>query len=77
MPESFDDKKDVSKHILPVSSNLLGLCLMMISILKLFKMDRIVDLILGKLIGISVVLFLIASILSYASMRAMIAFEVL
>lgn len=70
MPKDFDDKRDVSKHILPASSNLLGLCFIMISVLKLFKMEKGINLILDKLIGISIVLFLIASMLSYVSMRA-------
>lgn len=70
MPESTDDRKNVSKHILPTSSNLLGLCFVLINFLKFWEMDKKIDLILDSLVGIAIVLFLFSSILSYLSMRS-------
>ncbi len=70
MPEGYDERKNVSKHILPTSANLLGLCFILINFLKLWKMDKKLDMIIDKFVGVSIVVFLIASVLSYMSMRA-------
>ncbi|MBI1810402.1 MAG: hypothetical protein HY035_09475 [Nitrospirae bacterium] len=70
MPEISDDRKNVSKHILPTASNLLGLCFVLISFLKLWKLDSKVYIIIDKFVGISIILFLVASVFSYMSMRA-------
>ncbi|MCL4490861.1 MAG: hypothetical protein M1510_03005 [Nitrospirae bacterium] len=69
MPESSNDRKNVSKHILPASSNLLGLCFILINFIKLWKMNKKVDMVIDKFVGMSIVLFLIASVLSYMAMR--------
>ncbi len=69
MAAANNDKKNVSKHILPASANLLGLCFLILNIKKLWKVngfDRFID----KMDGATVVIFLVASVLSYASMRA-------
>ncbi|MBI5378839.1 MAG: hypothetical protein HZA23_01610 [Nitrospirae bacterium] len=70
MPESSNERENVSKHILPTAANLLGLCFILISFLKLWKLDGKVYLIIDKLVGLSIVLFLVSSLLSYMSMRA-------
>lgn len=70
MPESFDERKNLSKHILPTSSNMLGLCFILINFLKLWEMDKKINLILDTLAGIAITLFLFSSIFSYMSMRA-------
>lgn len=70
MPESFNERKNVSKHILPTSSNLLGLCFILINFLKFWKIDKKIDLVLDRFVGIAITLFLVASIFSYMSMRA-------
>ncbi|GLI53859.1 hypothetical protein [Thermodesulfovibrio yellowstonii] len=70
MSESNNDFKNVSKHILPTSSNLLGLCFILISFIKLWKMDKKIDFILDIFVGIAITLFLSSSIFSYMSMRA-------
>lgn len=70
MPESYDERKNVSKHILPTSSNLLGLCFILINFLQLWKIDKKINLILDDLVGIAITLFLFSSIFSYMSMRA-------
>ncbi|MBS1112707.1 MAG: hypothetical protein H6Q92_469 [Nitrospirae bacterium] len=63
-----DNKKNISRHILPTSSNLLGLCFVILTFIKLSKIDNesIIDEIMGSLI----ILFLISSVISYISMRA-------
>ncbi len=68
MSESNTDRKNVSKHILPVSANLLGICFLILTLKKLWKVDsvgRVVD----KLDVVTILIFLVASFLSYASMR--------
>lgn len=70
MPESSDERKNVSKHILPTSSNLLGLCFILINFVKFWKIDKKIDLVLDRFVGIAIILFLFSSIFSYMSMRA-------
>lgn len=70
MPENYDERKNVSKHILPTSSNLLGLCFILINFLKFWKIDKKIDLVLDRFVGIAITLFLFSSIFSYMSMRA-------
>jgi len=62
--------KDKSRHILRMSSNLLGICFVILNFFKLWKVGRIETIIVDKLIGITMVFFLIASILSYFSTRS-------
>ncbi|MDD5434387.1 MAG: hypothetical protein PH343_03055, partial [Nitrospira sp.] len=62
--------ENISKHILPVSANLLGLCFILINFLQYWKMSKSVDMVLDNLVGVAVVLFLISSVLSYMAMRA-------
>lgn len=52
MPENYDERKNVSKHILPTSSNLLGLCFILINFLKFWKIDKKIDLVLDRFVGI-------------------------
>ncbi len=69
MHDESNDRKNISKHILPVSSNLLGLCFLILTFKKIMKVnafDRFVD----KLDGVTILIFLAASLFSYASMRA-------
>jgi hypothetical protein len=62
-----ENKKNISRHILPTSSNLLGLCFVILTFIKLSKIENesIIDEIMGSLI----ILFLISSVISYFSMR--------
>lgn len=69
MPAGNTDKKNVSKHILPASSNLLGLCFLILTLKKLWKANGVGQFI-DKLDGVAILIFLTASFLSYASMRA-------
>jgi hypothetical protein len=67
MSESEHQRKAVSHHILPTSSNLLGLCFVILSFIKVTNMDGAI--ILDELVAVAIFLFLVASILSYVSMR--------
>jgi uncharacterized membrane protein len=67
MSDERDGKKFISHHILPTSSNLLGLCFVLLSFMKVTKtgLETVID----ELVAVAVVLFLAASIFSYASIR--------
>jgi hypothetical protein len=66
------NRKDIAKHILPTSSNLLALCFILLSFIRLSKRlsnvyeKSIVD---GSL-AVVITIFLFSSILSYVSMRS-------
>jgi hypothetical protein len=63
-----NNKKNISKHILPTSSNLLGLCFVILSFIKVMKIGN--ETLIDELVAIAIMLFLIASFFSYASMRS-------
>jgi uncharacterized membrane protein len=67
MSDERNGKKFISHHILPTSSNLLGLCFVLLSFMKVTKtgLETAID----ELVAVAVVLFLAASICSYASIR--------
>jgi hypothetical protein len=63
-----ENKKNISRHILPTSSNLLGLCFVILTFIKLSKVAN--ETIIDETIGVIIFSFLVSSILSYTSMRA-------
>jgi hypothetical protein len=63
-----NNKKNISKHILPTSSNLLGLCFVILSFIKVMKFGN--ETLVDELIAMAIVLFFISSFFSYASMRS-------
>jgi hypothetical protein len=63
-----DNKKNISKHILPTSSNLLGLCFVILSFIKIMKFGN--ETLIDELVAMAIVLFFISSFFSYASMRS-------
>ncbi|OGW55003.1 MAG: hypothetical protein A2Y81_12805 [Nitrospirae bacterium RBG_13_43_8] len=68
MSEAGDNRKNISRHILPTSSNLLGLCFVILSFVRIAKFAA--ETFLDELLSIAIVIFLISSVFSYASMRA-------
>ena len=62
-----ENKKNISRHILPTSSNLLGLCFVILTFIKLSKIAN--ETIIDESIGTLIILFLSSSVLSYISMR--------
>ena len=69
MSEGTDNKKNISRHILPTSSNLLGLCFVILSFIKFWTKGGI-QTIIDDLVGCATILFLVSSVLSYTSMRS-------
>jgi magnesium-transporting ATPase (P-type) len=59
---------NISHHILPTSSNLLGLCFVILSFMRITKtgLETVID----ELVSMAIVVFLVASIFSYASIRS-------
>jgi hypothetical protein len=68
MAEATTNKKNISKHILPTSSNLLGLCFVILSFIKILKLGK--ETVVDELVVVAIVLFFISSFCSYASMRS-------
>jgi hypothetical protein len=68
MSETTNEKKNISMHILPTSANLLGLCFVILSFIRLEKLGA--EVIIDELVAIVIVFFLISSVLSYVSMRS-------
>lgn len=67
MPDN-NQRRDIAQHILPTASNLLGLCFVLLSFIKLSKFSA--ETILDESLGMVIFLFLSSCILSYASMRS-------
>jgi len=63
------DKNSIAYHILPTSSNLLGLCFVILSFMKITKMGM--ETIIDELVSIAIVVFLVSSVLSYAAIRSL------
>ncbi len=68
MTTGNNDRRNVSKHILPASANLLGICFLILTLKKLWKTSGVVRFV-DKLDAVAILIFLAASFLSYASMR--------
>lgn len=64
-----DDRRNMSRHILPTSGNLLGLCFAILSFIKLS--DTANATIIDEVMLLSIILFLLSSIVSYASIRSL------
>jgi len=67
MSDEKNGKSTISNHILPTASNLLGLCFVILSFMKVTKMG--LETIIDELVAVAIVLFLAASVLSYVSIR--------
>ncbi len=61
-------RNDLSHHILPTSAQLVGVCLTVISLVKILHIGRVGSL-LDRLLAVDALLFTISAVLSYASMR--------
>ncbi len=62
------DRKNVSHHILPTSSNLLGLCFVILSFMRVTRMG--LETIIDEMLSVAIVLFLTSSLFSYAAIRS-------
>jgi hypothetical protein len=68
MSYTRNDKKNISRHILPTSSNLLGLCFVILTFIKILKLEH--ETLIDEIVAIAIVLFFISSFFSYVSMRS-------
>jgi len=68
MSETRNNKKNISKHILPTSANLLGLCFVILSFIKVLKVGS--ETLIDELVASAILFFLISSFCFYASMRS-------
>jgi hypothetical protein len=64
----MSERNDLSQHILPTSAQLVGVCLTVISLIKVLHIGQVGSL-LNKLLAIDALLFTVSTALSYASMR--------
>lgn len=74
MARNDKERKNISQHILPTSANLLGICFLILSLKKLWKADGI-ERFVNKLDGVANIIFLVACVLSYMSMRSRVRSE--
>jgi magnesium-transporting ATPase (P-type) len=63
-----DGNNSVAYHILPTSSNLLGLCFVILSFMRITKMG--LETIIDELVSTAIFVFLISSVMSYAAIRS-------
>ena len=63
-----NNKKNISNHILPTASNLLGLCFVILSYIKLSKLSH--ETFIDELVSVLMVFLLASSVFSYVSIRA-------
>jgi hypothetical protein len=68
MSENGNGRKYISHHILPTAANLLGICFVILSFMRVTKMG--LETIIDEMVSLCIVVFLAASVFSYASMRA-------
>ena len=72
----MSERNDLSQHILPTSAQLVGVCLTVISLVKILHIGQLGSL-LDRFLAIDAVLFTASATLSYASMRGIksVSFE--
>ena len=68
MPDRFEDRRNISRHILPTASNLLGLCFVLFGMIRLYAFSE--GTLLDEMTACTMILFLASCIFSYASIRA-------
>jgi hypothetical protein len=66
--DSQDGRNDNSQHILSTSSNLLGFCFIVLTSLKVLKLQEAT--IIDEITAVAILLFMTSSILSFLSMRS-------
>ena len=64
----MQEKRDTSQHILNASSNLLGLCFVVLTSLKILKLDG--NTLIGEFTATALIMFVSSSVLSFLSIRS-------
>ncbi len=62
------ERYELSQHILPTSAQLVGVCVTVISLVKVLHIGNVGSL-LDELLAIDTLLFTVSAVLSYVSMR--------
>jgi hypothetical protein len=69
MPETSHHDNRIANHILPTSATMTGVCVTIISIVRLTESRHQISTIIDNLLAINSLLFLISCFLSYLSMH--------
>lgn len=64
----MSEHKDLSQHILPTSAQLVGVCMTVISLVKVLHIGQAGSM-LDRLLAVDALLFAVSAALSYASIR--------
>jgi len=64
----MSERSELSQHILPTSAQLVGVCLTVISLVKVLHIGHVGSL-LDKLLAVDCLFFTISAVLSYLAMR--------
>ena len=64
----MDERKNTSPHILNTSSNLLGICFIVLTSLRLLKVQA--ETLIDEFTAAAMILFMISSILSFLAIRS-------
>jgi hypothetical protein len=62
--------RDVSAHILPTSATMIGVCITVITIVRLLQADKAATTAMDDVVAIDGTFFLVAAICSYLSVRS-------
>lgn len=65
--DQYKNRKNVTQHILPTSANLLGFCFIVLSSIKILKLNNVS--LVDELTSAALILFLVSCIFSYLAMR--------
>ena len=69
MPEPGSNT-NLSQHILPTSATMVGVCITLIGIVRLLESHAAITTIIDDVAAVAAVVFLLSTILSFASLRA-------
>lgn len=64
----MSEHKDLSQHILPTSAQLVGVCMTVISLVKVLHIGQVGSM-LDKLLAVDALLFTVSAVFSYAAIR--------
>lgn len=64
----MSERHELSQHILPTSAQLVGVCVTVISLVKVLHIGQVGSL-LDRLLAIDALLFTVSAVLSYVSLR--------
>lgn len=65
----MNSKQNLSSHILPTSAAMVGVCMTVISIVKLTQANQGITSWIDEILSVDALFFVISSILSYISLR--------